>query len=150
MQENTSDDAAGKDATTVFFSLHRLEVLLRPQYEKLAIGRIRDESPRIRRPEAGALSRVPYAEPNWLSPAFDVPYYNESHHKLRKDVRVVVDQMMRPEALHHETSGEYPTQAMRKLLGDHKITHMRLGPGPHLHGLTLLGGLKGEDFDHFQ
>jgi hypothetical protein len=30
-----------------------------------------------------------------------------------------------------------------------KIQHMRLGPGKHLHGLTLPGGLKGEDFDYF-
>lgn len=25
---------------------------------------------------------------------------------------------------------------------------MRLGPGPHLHGLTLPGGMKGEDYDY--
>jgi hypothetical protein len=26
---------------------------------------------------------------------------------------------------------------------------MKLGPGDHLHGLTLPGGVKGEDFDYF-
>lgn len=26
---------------------------------------------------------------------------------------------------------------------------MRMGPGKHLHGLILPGGLKGEDFDYF-
>jgi hypothetical protein len=26
---------------------------------------------------------------------------------------------------------------------------MRLGPGKHLHGLTLLGGMKGEEYDYF-
>jgi hypothetical protein len=30
-----------------------------------------------------------------------------------------------------------------------KIQHMRLGPGKHLHGLTLPSGLRGEDFDYF-
>jgi hypothetical protein len=30
-----------------------------------------------------------------------------------------------------------------------KIQHMRLGPGKHLHGLTLPGGLKGEDYNYF-
>lgn len=25
---------------------------------------------------------------------------------------------------------------------------MRLGPGPHLHGLTLPGGMRGEDFNY--
>ena len=26
---------------------------------------------------------------------------------------------------------------------------MRMGPGAHLHGLILPGGLRGEDFDYF-
>jgi len=33
--------------------------------------------------------------------------------------------------------------------GELFINHMRMGPGKHLHGLTLPGGLKGEDFDYF-
>ena len=33
--------------------------------------------------------------------------------------------------------------------GELYINHMRMGPGKHLYGLTLPGGLKGEDFDYF-
>lgn len=127
-----------------------MEVLLRPQYQRLAIGTIAGEKPRIRKPEGGELSRVPYAEPNWLSPAFDVPYYNESHHALCKEVRKIVDQLIKPEALEREVTGEYPSDEIRKIFYETKLNHMRLGPGEHLHGLTLPGGLKGEDFDYFQ
>ena len=142
---------AGKDATTVFFSLHRLDVLLKPQYERLVIGQIEGESPRIRnqRP-AGQLSEVPYGEPNWLTPAFSVPYYNDSHRALQREMRLIVDELLKPEAHEHEMSGKKPTKEIYKILADKQINHMRLGPGKHLHGLTLLGGVKGEDFDYFQ
>jgi hypothetical protein len=141
---------AGKDATTVFFSLHRMEVLMRPQFQRLAIGRIDGESPKIRKPEGrGELSRVPYAEPSWLNPSFDVPYYNESHFTLREEMRKIVDKI-KPEAQEREVNGKYPSPEIHKLLGDSKISLMRLGPGKHLHGHTLLGGIKGEDFDYFQ
>lgn len=29
------------------------------------------------------------------------------------------------------------------------MNRMRLGPGKHLHGHVLMGGVKGEDFDYF-
>lgn len=96
------------------------------------------------------MSRVPYAEPNWMNPVFDVPHYGDSHRKLRKDMRVLVDTLLRPEALEREVSGEYPSKEMYRIMADNKINHMRLGPGKHLHGLTLLGGLRGEDYNQFQ
>jgi len=68
---------AGQDATEAFFSLHRLEVLLKPQYARLQIGSIRGSKPRIKPREPGELSHVPYAEPTWLSDGFHSPYYNE-------------------------------------------------------------------------
>lgn len=34
-------------------------------------------------------------------------------------------------------------------MGENKVQHMRLGPGKHLHGLTLPGGIPGEEFDYF-
>jgi cytochrome b involved in lipid metabolism len=75
---------AGKDATTVFFSLHRQEVLLKPQYQRLRVAQIAGQSPRIRVPKPDDLSRVPYAEPAWLAPGFKSPYYNDSHRRLQK------------------------------------------------------------------
>lgn len=68
---------AGQDATEAFFSLHRHEVLLKPQYMRLQIGTIEGESQQIKPLAAGELSKVPYAEPTWLSPGFFSPYYSE-------------------------------------------------------------------------
>jgi hypothetical protein len=51
-------EVAGKDATTVFYSLHRSEILQRPQYQRLKIGQIEGQSPKIHPQLAGELSRV--------------------------------------------------------------------------------------------
>ncbi|EKD01607.1 acyl-CoA dehydrogenase, long-chain specific precursor [Trichosporon asahii var. asahii CBS 8904] len=100
----TDPDVAGKDATTVFFSLHRMDVL--QKYPKLIIGRIRGETPTIKPLQPGDLSRVPYAEPAWLVPQFSSPYYKDSHRLLRKNLRKFVDEVITPEARANEISGE--------------------------------------------
>jgi hypothetical protein len=68
----------------VFFGLHRQEVLMKPQYQRLRIAQISDETERIRVPKPDDLSRVPYAEPSWLVPDFRSPYFNDSHRRLQK------------------------------------------------------------------
>ncbi|CAG7850307.1 SubName: Full=Uncharacterized protein {ECO:0000313/EMBL:KIM24952.1} [Serendipita indica DSM 11827] len=86
------DEVAGQDATKIFFSLHRHEVLLKPAYARLRIGSIKDESPTIIAASPGELSAVPAKN----------------------------------------------------------IHAMRLGPGKHLKGLTLMDGIvKPEEFDYF-
>ncbi|GMK56074.1 hypothetical protein CspeluHIS016_0211300 [Cutaneotrichosporon spelunceum] len=142
------DDVAGRDATTTFFSLHGMEVLVKPQHERLIIARL-DEEPRIRRPAPGDLSRVPYGENNWLSPAFQSPYYSASHHALRKALREFVDTKIYPEAQAHEISGKEASVQVKRDMAESQLNHMRLGPGKHLHGRTLMGGVRGEDFDYF-
>lgn len=54
-----------------------MEVLQRPQYQRLQIGSIADEEPVLRAHSIGDLSKVPYGEPTWLSAGFHSPYYNE-------------------------------------------------------------------------
>lgn len=68
---------AGQDATDMFFGLHRHEVLLRPQYTRLQIGVIGGEEEEIKAPVLGEISKVPYAEPTWLSAGFHSPYYKK-------------------------------------------------------------------------
>jgi hypothetical protein len=34
-------------------------------------------------------------------------------------------------------------------LGEHHLLAMNIGPGPHLNGMILPGGVKGEEFDYF-
>lgn len=76
------ENVAGQDATEVFYQLHRQEVLLKPGYARLQIGSVEGEEPEVKVQQAGELSKVPYAEPTWLTPGFSSPYY--------KEVRIVV------------------------------------------------------------
>jgi hypothetical protein len=68
---------AGQDATEAFFSLHRQEVLQKPQYKRLQVGTVKGESSKVKPLAPGELSQVPYAEPTWLAQGFRSPYYND-------------------------------------------------------------------------
>lgn len=139
---------AGKDATTEFYNLHRHEVLTK--YARFAVGTIEGEKPKVITPKAGDLSPLPYGEPTWLSKPFRTPYYTESHHRLQKAMRKFVDEDLYPEAQECEATGRHVSQEMIDLMARKGILHMRLGPGKHLHGVDLLGGVvKGEEFDYF-
>jgi alkylation response protein AidB-like acyl-CoA dehydrogenase len=138
---------AGQDATAAFFNLHRYEVL--QKYESLCIGTIEGEKPEVINPKPGDLSQVPYAEPLWLTPAFKSPYYTDSHRRLQKETRKFVDEHVYPEAQEKELDGTYISQELVDKMAESEVLAMRLGPGKHLHGRTLLGGVKGEDFDYF-
>lgn len=138
---------AGKDATEVFFGLHRSEVL--KKYGRLIIGRIEGEEPQVLLPKEGELSPVPLAEPSWLSEGYSSPYYNDSHRAFQKAMRSIFDKHITPEARAHELSGKRVTQELVELMAKENINAMRLGPGKHLHGLTLPAGIRGEDYDYF-
>lgn len=146
--EAVLQQVAGKDATRDFYNLHRHEVLTK--YKRLVVGTIKGEKPEVVTPKPGDLSEVPYAEPMWLSKPFRSPYYNESHKRLQKAIRVWVDEELVPEAQECETTGRFVSQEMIERMSQLGILHMRLGPGKHLHGVELMGGVvKGEEFDYF-
>jgi len=140
---------AGKDSTKSFFGLHRSEVL--KKYHRLKIGTIRGEKSKYILPVDGANSSVPYGDPLYLRPGFSNPYYKKSHYDLQKAARLFFDENIREEAMEHEKSGERPTVELVKKMGQPgiELNAMRLGPGKHLHGRKLLGGVKGEEFDSF-
>ncbi|KAI1250551.1 hypothetical protein MGN70_007608 [Eutypa lata] len=146
--ESVLRQVAGQDATTAFYNLHRHEVLLK--YQGLCIGTVEGEKPAVLTPKPGDLSPVPYAEPLWLAPAYKSPYYNESHQRLRKAMRVFTETVTAREAEAREADGKYISQALVDKMAEKGIIHMRLGPGKHLHGVDLLdGAVKGEEFDYF-
>ncbi|KAH9892245.1 acyl-CoA dehydrogenase/oxidase [Xylariomycetidae sp. FL2044] len=146
--ESVLRQVAGQDATTAFYNLHRHEVLTK--YDDLQIGTVQGEKPSVITPQPGDLSPVPYAEPLWLTPAYKSPYYNESHRRLQRAARIFTDKEILPEAQKHEAEGTYISQALVDKMSKVGLLHMRLGPGKHLHGVELLGGVvKGEEFDYF-
>ncbi|KAF5346943.1 hypothetical protein D9758_010143 [Tetrapyrgos nigripes] len=145
-----AEGVAGKDATNVFFGLHRHEVLLRPQYKRLQIGRIIGEEEVIKPREPGALSKVPYAEPTWLSAGYFSPYYNDNHRQFQKAVRKFFEEEVQPEAIQCEENGKKISQELVDKMSQLNVIAMRLGPGKHLKGRTLMNGIvKPEEFDYF-
>ncbi|KAK4552853.1 hypothetical protein LTR86_009985 [Recurvomyces mirabilis] len=138
---------AGQDATQAFYNLHRHEVL--QQYAKLCIGTLENEEPEVVDPQPGDLSQVPYGEALWLRPQFHSPYFNESHRRLQKAVRVFVDTYVKPEAEQKEKDGTFISQELIDRMAKEHILAARLGPGKHLHGKKILGVLDGEEFDYF-
>ena len=156
-------DVAGKEASEAFFGLHKSEVL--EKYKRLAIGTIENEYAQtnrhlytltlcVRKPKyvilkKGELSTVPHAEPAWLSKGYYSPYYSDSHRALQKYMRQFTDDFVTPDAKIKEETGQRPDVKLIEKCGELNINAMRLGPGKHLHGLTLPTGLKGENFDYF-
>lgn len=90
-----------------------------------------------------------YAEPAWLRKPFKNPYYTESHFRLQKEVRKFVDEVVKPEALRIEDSGEKPSQEFWDKLYQSGLGPMRLGPGKHLQGRKLFADIKPEEFNYF-
>ncbi|KAJ3187949.1 hypothetical protein HDU85_006342 [Gaertneriomyces sp. JEL0708] len=140
-------DVAGKDATEEFYGLHRQSVLSKfgPKYE---IGTVKGQTPVITLQQPGDISTVPYAEPPaWQG--FHSPYYNESHFRFREAVRKFVQEEIAPEANANEDSGTPASAELFRKMGNFGLLACRMGPGPHLKGLTLPGGVKPEEFDYF-
>ncbi|KAI9511847.1 acyl-CoA dehydrogenase NM domain-like protein [Russula earlei] len=144
------DDIAGQDATDAFYGLHRHEVLQRPQYQRLQIGHIDGEKPSIVDRTTAGISKVPHAEPTWLAEGYYSPYYKESHRRLQQAVRKFHDEVIYPDAQAREEDGKRPSLEVIQKMAEVNLHAMRSGPGKHLHGLTLMGGVvKPEEFDYF-
>ncbi|CAK5268742.1 unnamed protein product [Mycena citricolor] len=143
-------EVAGQDATEAFYGLHRAEVLVKPQYQRLQIGTIVGQQSLIQTPTPGLISKVPYAEPSWLVEGYHSPYYTENHRQFQLAMRKFVDEFVTPEAEVKEENGTRVSQELLDRMAALNIHAMRLGPGKHLKGLTLMNGLvEPEKFDYF-
>lgn len=99
---------AGTDATEAFYNLHRQEVL--QKYTSLCIGTIEGEKSQVIEQLPGDLSVVPYGEPTWLTPQFKSPYFNDSHRRLQKAMRLFTDTHIYPVAQECEKTGKHIPQ----------------------------------------
>ncbi|OSD06354.1 acyl-CoA dehydrogenase NM domain-like protein [Trametes coccinea BRFM310] len=145
-----TDDIAGQDATEAFYGLHRHEVLLKPQYQRLQIGVIQGEKSVIHSLVPGELSKVPYAEPLGLTPGYHSPYYTESHRRFQRAVRKFVDEILTPDAMAREEDGKRPSLSVIQKMAETGILAMTMGPGKHLKGRKIFDGvIEPEEFDRF-
>ncbi|KAL1713163.1 acyl-CoA dehydrogenase/oxidase [Schizophyllum commune] len=144
-------EIAGQDATEAFYSLHRHEVIANPKAKRLQIGTIVDEESICTDSFLrGEPSPVPYAEPSWLAKGFKSPYFTENHRKFQKAVRVFCEKYIIPDAQAREEDGKRPSQEVLDKMAEVNLHAMRMGPGKHLKGLTLMNGLvKPEEYDYF-
>ncbi|KAI0690637.1 peroxisomal acyl-CoA-dehydrogenase [Cytidiella melzeri] len=144
------EEIPGQDVTEVFYSLHRHEILQKPQFQRLQIGTITGEESVITSQARGQLSAIPYAEPTWQTQGYHSPYYKDSHRRLAKAVREFVDDYLYEDAQLHEEDGKRPSPHIIQMMADTNLHAMRLGPGKHLQGKTLMGGIvTPEEFDYF-
>lgn len=144
------EDVAGRDASDAFFGLHRYDVLEKASVKRLQIGTVQGETPRLHGRISGAISKVPYAEPTWLTAGYHSAYFTENHRQFLKAVRKFFDEELYEEAVERETTGERPSQQLFDKMVALNIPAMRLGPGKHLKGRLLMNGIvKPEQFDYF-
>ncbi|KAF9468150.1 acyl-CoA dehydrogenase [Collybia nuda] len=142
------ENIAGKDATETFYSLHRSEILQKPQYARLKIGIVAGRHPTPY--TMGGLSRVPYAEPTWLSPGHYSPYFKDNHRRFQAAMRKFIEEVVLPDAQAREEDGKTPSKHVFDEMAKLNLIAMRLGPGKHLGGRVLMGGIvKPEEFDYF-
>ncbi|PKI84499.1 hypothetical protein MVES1_001754 [Malassezia vespertilionis] len=142
-------DIAGQDATETFFGLHNVAILQRPGTQKMIVGQIEGEESEVRYPQAGELSQVPYAEPTWLLPKYKSPYYNESHRRLQREMRTLVDEHVIPESRLRDADGKRPDPKLVQMFGRIGLNAMQMGSGKHLLRRKLFADIQPEEFDHF-
>lgn len=139
---------AGKDATDVFYKLHRKEVLERIG-KNLLVGVVPGaQDVPVTRP---AVSEVPFAENVWLREHHRSPYYSQSHSMYHAEVRSLLAGV-RDEADRLEEAGKTPPKALFKALGSAGFLACRIGPlamSTLPEGIVLPGGVKPGEFDYF-
>ncbi|KAJ3325513.1 hypothetical protein HDU76_013160 [Blyttiomyces sp. JEL0837] len=139
-------EVAGKECTEEFYGLHRHAVIAKfgPRY---AIGTVANQAPKVLI-KPGDISRVPYGESSfWMG--MKSPYYNETHVAFRKAVRHFVDTELKPHAAQLEEEGGKMPKEIYQAMGRFGLLASRIGPGAHLKGFNLPGGVKPEEFDYF-
>lgn len=148
---------AGKDATELFFGLHRASVLEEKRYSRLLIGNLLAPSPKAEMEQKrlkGGTALVPYGESMGTFRKFS-PYYDESHHQLREATRSFFDAEIVPNAKVWDDTGELPSKEIDLKCGTAGIfaglVAMEDGAEELFehHGIKLPGGIKASRWNIF-
>eukprot|EP00668_Euglena_longa_P036424 GGOE01046817.1.p1 GENE.GGOE01046817.1~~GGOE01046817.1.p1 ORF type:complete len:534 (-),score=149.20 GGOE01046817.1:307-1878(-) len=141
---------AGRDATEVFVSLHRMEHL-RQYADMLLVGRLPEAlAQEPHRIASDHISSVPYAEASaWQG--FHSPYFTAHHLQFRKAIRKLVQEELMPHAQTYENSGKDPAPELYHRMGELGLLALRIGPAarPFMKHFQLPGGITPEKYDYF-
>jgi alkylation response protein AidB-like acyl-CoA dehydrogenase len=143
-------DVAGKDATKVFYDLHRSEVI--KKYKHFIIGTIAGEEKKAALPqwlEPGTYSTVPFAENPALT-GLKSPFWKESHYRFSKAVREFIDKELLAQMTNMDDKGIEPTLEFYQKMGQFGLIAVRVGVNGALKWAPngLPGGVKIEEFDY--
>jgi len=139
--------SAGTDATEDFYGLHRSDVMDKFG-PKLLIGELETHTQEKIDNRASKKSKVPYSEASfWMG--WNSPYYTQSHIKFKEAVRSIVERELKPIANKLDDRGKDPSPKLYRKLGELGFIGCRLGPGPHLEGFFIPGGVSWQEFDYF-
>lgn len=153
---------AGKDATELFFGLHRASVLKEPKYGRLKIGTLSGAAEaaakvtKKKKPpgQSSVPAHFPYGEAMGTWRKFS-PYYKESHERLRAAVREFMDKEIKPHCKEWDDNGTLPTREIDILVGRAGI-FAALVAGEEgaaelfaQHGISLPGGISAKEWDYF-
>lgn len=71
---------------------------------------------------------APYAEPVWSSRGYSA-YYNDSHFRLRREIRAYVEKEIIPYAAEWEQAGNVPVEVWPPVLTSSKVAMVALTNG---------------------
>lgn len=146
---------AGKDATDLFYGLHRASVLQETKYAKLQIGLLEPSQDKdTSKKKRAANTTVPYGEAmgTWRKHS---PYYGESHTQLRSSVKAFMDREVAPSAKEWDDDGELATRELDLLCGQAGIFAALVAKEEdadamfHEYGIALPGNVRAKDWDYF-
>lgn len=143
-------DYAGKDATKIFYALHRHEVLEK-RLRRLKKAELQGFDKKLTPPSWTQLSKVPYAEIDMEQS----PYWKDSHKRFRLECRRFFwEDGIFDWCESAENTGTGPTREIYEQLGREGYLALSHGLGPHLlqvpePNLWSRAGLKPTELDWF-
>ncbi|CEJ89671.1 hypothetical protein VHEMI05498 [[Torrubiella] hemipterigena] len=91
---------------------------------------------------------VTWSEPAWVNDTLASPYYNDSHRRLRENLRKFFDEHIQPHALDWEAKGEVPHEAAVKALQSGMLG-LEVPEKYHPAGVPNLAGIPYDQWDQF-
>ncbi|PKY39198.1 putative acyl-CoA dehydrogenase [Rhizophagus irregularis] len=142
---------AGTDATKQFDNFHNLGIL--EKYAQLQIGEVgssqEETSNEAASGEGPFGDLVPFGDPYWYQDFYS-PYYNDSHRRVRAEVRKFVEAEIMPYAYEWDEAKKTPQELFIKAGKAGILPGVCGAPWPtNYTDIRPIGGVKPEDFDHF-